>query len=80
MALRPLLAIVGPWNQGYELKQDNFHEKIQVSETDGGLQFVSVPHPNNLSAPASHVIIQELPINESELLALLAVTPDAAAN
>ena len=37
LALRPMLATMGPWSQRYGLRQDCFHVDIQVSDSEDGL-------------------------------------------
>lgn len=43
LALRPLLATMGPWINGYGLMQDNMRIEIQVSVGAEGLRFTQVP-------------------------------------
>lgn len=73
MALRPCLAMMGPWHNGYGLRHNNSHVEIQVTEDTDGLQFVSMPQMSNLHHTSS-VTIHEL--SESEVLSTTVLALD----
>lgn len=82
IAMRPLLATMGPWNHGYGMRQDHFRVEIQVSVGEEGLQFVYVPQPSNNLPSASSVLIHELLAGERPppmLLESASATEESAA-
>lgn len=74
-ALRPMLASMGPWSNGYGFRHDNLHVEVQISAGTDGLQFTHLALP----APVmeSSVVIEE--INNSDIAAPLMNTADDTA-
>lgn len=59
-ALRPLMASVGPWSNGYGMRPDNMQVTVQITQGSAGLHFSQVAQPLPAMTAAHSVLIEDI--------------------